>query len=74
VKGWGVPVDYNAAREWLSKSAAAGDRLGMYNFAFILERGLGGPPDLAVAISMYERSAAAGYDDAKEALRRLNVR
>jgi uncharacterized protein len=43
VQGWGVPVDYVQARYWLEKSAAASDRLGLYNLALMHEGGLGGP-------------------------------
>jgi TPR repeat protein len=73
VRGWGVPVNYETAREWLGKSAAADDRLGLYNLGVMHERGLGGPRDLQMAVALYKRSAAAGYDGARDALRRLGV-
>jgi uncharacterized protein len=73
VQGWGVPTDYSSARYWLGKSAEANDRLGLYNYGVVHERGLGGPVDLPAAIDLYRRSAANGYADARDALRRLNA-
>jgi TPR repeat protein len=73
VQGWGVPQDYSQARYWLTKSAAANDRLGLYNLALMDERGLGGPTDMSSAISLYKRSASVGYAGARDSLRRLGV-
>lgn len=66
-------MDYSLARFWLEKSASANDRLGLYNLGFIYERGLGGAADLPSAISLYKRSASAGYAGARDALRRLSL-
>jgi TPR repeat protein len=74
VQGWGVPLDYTAARHWLAKAAAANDRIGLYNYGVLHERGLGAPPNTQTAIELYKRSAAAGYADARDALRRLGVK
>jgi TPR repeat protein len=71
--GWGVPIDYQESRKWLAASARQDDYLGQYNYGVLLERGLGGPVDLDTAIDLYRRSAARGYADARDALRRLHV-
>lgn len=73
LQGWGVPLDYSEANRWLAASAAQNDYLGLYNYGFLKEHGRGGPPDLPLAIDLYKRSAAQGYQGAREALRRLRI-
>ena len=56
----GVPQDYQRAREWYEKSAAAGNGSGMNQLGWIYANGLGVAKDLARAREWYEKAAAAG--------------
>ncbi|WP_051404229.1 MULTISPECIES: caspase family protein [unclassified Bradyrhizobium] len=48
------------ARDWLTKSAAAGSVAAMSDLAVMLEKGEGGPADLPRAVALFDQAAAAG--------------
>ena len=60
-QGWGVAVDWAAAKYWYERAGTVGYGFGYVNIAQLYERG--GPglaADDAVARSWYEKAAAAG--------------
>lgn len=55
-----VAGDLAEARDWLTKSAAAGSVAAMSDLAVMLEKGEGGPADLPRAVALFDQAAAAG--------------
>jgi TPR repeat protein len=67
--GKGMPQDYQKAREWYKKGAAAGSARAMYCLGNMYDHASGyfgenEQMDCKLARSWYEKSAAAGYADA----------
>jgi TPR repeat protein len=58
--GRGVPQDYEKARKWFEKAAAAGNGGGMNALGWLHQNGWGVSRDYAKARESYERAAAAG--------------
>ena len=58
--GWGVPKDYQTAREWYQKSAAGGNTLAMIRIGSMFQQGWGVPQDYSRARQWYEKSSAVG--------------
>ncbi len=55
-----VAGELGEARDWLTKSAAAGSVAAMSDLAVMLEKGEGGPADLPRAVALFDQAAAAG--------------
>jgi TPR repeat protein len=58
--GQGVAQDYEQARQWFEKAAAAGDAPAMSNLGVLYAHGWGGAPDYEQARQWFEKAAAAG--------------
>lgn len=72
IEGINVEEDAPSALRWLIKAAEAGNVLGMYYAAMMMEEGEDGVQrDLKKAKYWYQQAAAAGYEPAIEALKRL---
>lgn len=72
IEGINVEEDAPAALKWFTKAAEAGNVLGMYYAAVMLEGGEDGVQrDLKKAKYWYQQAAAAGYEPAIEALKRM---
>ena len=61
--GTGLPVDLDAARQWLHRGALGGDPLGQRNLASLLL-----PHDPAAALDWYRRAAEAGDAESQDQL------
>jgi TPR repeat protein len=59
-----VPQDALEAREWFERAAQQGASEGMYQFAQMLDEGVGGTVDATGALVWYERAAAVGHAEA----------
>src|SRR5271169_4603771 len=70
-QGHGVPQDYNKAKEWWERAAAAGFAGAMRNLGALYAQGRGVPQDYQKAKEWFEKSAAAGDRDAEQALKML---
>ena len=72
VRGLGAdkPDDAAARLLWLT-AAARGEPIAMFNLGAMYERGIGVGSDPAIARKWYERAAARGHREAREALARL---
>jgi TPR repeat protein len=73
-QGFGVAVDFTAAREWMEKAAAAKEPNALYGLAQWYREGHIYPPDRAKAKAMSEQASAASpkkgeYDKVSEGLR-----
>jgi TPR repeat protein len=62
--GDGVPVDYARARLYFAKAIAGGYYGNVLRYAQMLEGGLGGPADPALALAALETAARAGVAEA----------
>jgi TPR repeat protein len=58
--GRGVPQDYEKARKWYEKAAAAGNGGGLNALGWLYQNGWGVSRDYAKASQFYEKAAAAG--------------
>lgn len=67
--GYGVTRDYQQARQWYEKAAAAGNGTAMYNLGLMYEKGNGVERDRQQAQQWYEKAAAAGDKDAVNRLK-----
>jgi TPR repeat protein len=72
VRGRGVdkPEPGAARLLWLA-AAARGEPIAMFDLGAMYERGVGVDPDKAAARKWYERAAAKGHPQARDALKRL---
>lgn len=59
-----IPQDAITARQWAERAAQNGSAEGMYQFAQMLDAGLGGEADATGARSWYERAADARHAEA----------
>ena len=71
--GSGGPKDDAAARALFEKAAAQNHPGALMWMGAFAETGRGGQKDESAAKSYYEKAAALGNEDAKTALKRLNV-
>ena len=71
--GEGVAKDYQKAVYWYTKAAEQGEALAQYNLGFCYEHGYGVTKNMDTAIQLYKKAASGGSDDAKQALKRLQV-
>ena len=60
--------DYQQARQWYEKGAAAGSADSMYSLGYLYEQAQGVTKDYQQARQWYERAAAAGNKNAQERL------
>ncbi len=60
LRGRGLAVDYDKAREGYEKAAAGGHSGGMVGLGWLYQTGRGVPKDYAKAREWYEKAAAAG--------------
>jgi TPR repeat protein len=65
LNGWGVAQDYQQARQWYEKAAAAGSAEAMENLGKLYLGGVGVAEDKAIARQWFEKAAAGGNDEAK---------
>jgi TPR repeat protein len=70
--GQGVAQDYQQARQWYEKAAAAGHARAMTNLGVLYHNGQGVPQDYGQARQWYEKAIAAGDESAKERLQKLS--
>jgi hypothetical protein len=73
-QGLGVPVDYAQAMSWYRKAADAGNATAMYNLGVLFEGGLGVEKNRDQAIAWYKKAAAGNNEDARAALKSLDVK
>jgi TPR repeat protein len=59
--------------QWFQKAADGGGEEGMHNIGVLYENGWGVARNHGEAIKWYRKASAKGYDQAKEALKRLGV-
>ncbi len=69
--GRGVKRDYQQARQWFERAAAAGDSGGMFDMGILYENGDGVPRDNKQARYWYGKAASAGSSEAETRLRTL---
>jgi len=69
--GLGVAQDYQQARQWFEKGAAAGDANAMDNLGVMYQYGQGMTPDYQRARQWYQKAIAAGNENAKQHLQNL---
>ena len=70
-QGLGVTQDYQVAKQWYEKAAAAEDAGAMDSLGVLYENGYGVPQSYQKAKEWYEKAAAAGNVDAQRRLRTL---
>ena len=70
--GHGVPQNYQKAKDWYEKGAAAGDGRAMGNLGYMYESGHGVPQDIQKAKEWYEKGVAAGDERGKVSPKALN--
>ncbi len=58
--GYGVPQEYEQARQWYEKAAAQGDANAQYKLGVLYENGFGGAQDIDQARQWWEKAAAQG--------------
>jgi hypothetical protein len=73
-EGKGVPQDYKKAFEWYTKAAEQGDIMAQFYLGVMYEKGLGVPQNHEEAIEWWRKAAAAGVVNAKNKLRKLNIK
>jgi len=71
VEGDDDPGEKRRGVQLIVDAAEAQERMGQHELARIYEQGDLLPKDIAKAVALYERSAAGGFEPAKEALLRL---
>ena len=74
LKGEGVPVDYDHGFFLMLRSARQENMNAQFNMGTLYRLGHGVKPDMEEALRWYQRSAAQGYEQAVEAVRRLERR
>lgn len=67
----GIVKDYENARRWFSKAASLRDAESTYVLGLMTEHGEGGPPDIALAGTLYRTAAEGGYAQAQVALGKM---
>jgi TPR repeat protein len=70
-KGYGVEPDLAISRRWYSKSAASGDKVGLYSLGDIIRTSAASQDDMAKAIILIKKSANLNYGVAQNALAEL---
>ena len=68
-KGYGVPQDYEQARQWYEKAAAQGYAKAQYNLGVLYHNGNGVPKNLVQAHKWFNLSAAKGDNNVGAATR-----
>ncbi|MCW5300259.1 sel1 repeat family protein [Herbaspirillum lusitanum] len=69
--GLAGPVDLKKSSDWYKKAADAGNAEGMYEYALQSERGYLAPKNMALAVELYQKSAALGEPRALEKIGRF---
>ena len=59
--GYGLQLDYTAARTWYRKAAEQGHVTAQWNLGAIYANGLGVPEDLDTAIAWYRKAVDQGH-------------
>lgn len=70
--GLGVEQDYSAAFKWYQLSAEQGDPEAQFNLGSMCEKGLGVERNLELAIDWYRKSAEQDFEEAVEALKKID--
>jgi len=73
LNGEGCRKNETSARSWFQKAAEQGNSLGQYNYAMVLDKGLGGPIDSKKAGELLKLSADQGNVGAKRMLQHLTM-
>ena len=71
--GRGVIQDFKEAVKWYSKAAEHENEFAQFDLGKCYENGQGVPQDKQEAIKWYKLAADQGFEDAIEALKRLNA-
>ena len=71
MNGKGVEINREEAVQWWTKAAVQGDATAQYNLGVCFYNGLGVKIDIDEAKRWYKKSADQGYEDAVEALKRI---
>ena len=71
--GEGVAKDYQKAVYWCTKAAEQGEATAQYNLGVCYEHGHGVTKNMDTAIQLYKKAASGGSDEAKQALKKLQV-
>ncbi len=71
--GLGVDKNYPQALLWAKKSGELGSGFGEFMLGYLYEHGMGVSASLNKAIECYRKAAAFGEQQARNALKRLNV-
>jgi TPR repeat protein/uncharacterized RDD family membrane protein YckC len=69
--GRGVPKNDAEAVKWYRKAADQDSAMAQFNLGVMYQNGSGVPKDLEQAVKWYRKAAAQGYDNAKQALKKL---
>lgn len=72
-RGDGVKADCQKAVYWFTKAAEQGEALAQYNLGVCYEHGHGVTKNMDTAIQLYKKAASGGSDEAKQALKSLQV-
>ena len=72
-KGRGVKRNDKSAFEWYKRAAKKGDQIAQFKVGNYYERGKGVDVDLAHAMHWYQKSAAQEYQQAIDAIERLDT-
>ncbi|MBN8682297.1 MAG: toll/interleukin-1 receptor domain-containing protein [Chitinophagales bacterium] len=68
-----IKKDVKSAMRWYEAAAAQNNRVAEFNMGVIFENGENGKPDQALALEWYKKSAAHGYPEAINRLKKLNI-
>ncbi len=61
-------MDETVAKKWYSEAATQGNADGMYQMAWMIQRGIASNPSDKAALTWYRRAAVSGNPDAMEAI------